>query len=79
MQFLVTKTLVISSKLSPLFLHPNCDVSPAIDMGKGESSRLLYLLDLYADKFSCLAGDRRLGQSPFNEAFPKNPDPKRGS
>lgn len=35
---------------------------------RGESSRLLYLLDLYADKFSCLAGDRRLGQAPFNES-----------
>ncbi|CAJ1337620.1 unnamed protein product [Effrenium voratum] len=35
---------------------------------RGESSRLLYLLDLYAEKFSCLAGDRQLGQPPFNEA-----------
>lgn len=35
---------------------------------RGESSRLLYLLDLYADKFSCLKGDRRLSQAPFNEA-----------
>ncbi|CAL1146231.1 unnamed protein product [Cladocopium goreaui] len=35
---------------------------------RGESSRLLYLLDLYAEKFSCLAGDRRLGHAPFNEA-----------
>jgi len=35
---------------------------------RGESSRLLYLLDLYAEKFSCEAGDKRLGQAPLNEA-----------
>ncbi|CAE7378303.1 SKOR, partial [Symbiodinium pilosum] len=35
---------------------------------RGESSRLLYLLDLYAEKFSCDTGDRRLGQAPLNEA-----------
>mmetsp|Transcript_47864 Transcript_47864/g.86344 ORF Transcript_47864/g.86344 Transcript_47864/m.86344 type:complete len:1659 (-) Transcript_47864:128-5104(-) len=35
---------------------------------RGESSRLLYLLDLYAEKASCKRGDRRLNQYPFNEA-----------
>ncbi|CAE7195742.1 SKOR [Symbiodinium natans] len=35
---------------------------------RGESSRLLYLLDLYAEKLSCEMGDRRLGQAPLNEA-----------
>lgn len=35
---------------------------------RGESSRIFYLLDLYAEKASCLAGDRRLSRAPFNEA-----------
>eukprot|EP00931_Biecheleriopsis_adriatica_P083389 TRINITY_DN5698_c0_g1_i2.p1 TRINITY_DN5698_c0_g1~~TRINITY_DN5698_c0_g1_i2.p1 ORF type:complete len:1605 (+),score=366.13 TRINITY_DN5698_c0_g1_i2:141-4955(+) len=34
---------------------------------RGESSRLLYLLDLYAEKFTCEAGDRRFGKPPLNK------------
>lgn len=35
---------------------------------RGESSRLLYLLDLYAEKASCSAGDKRLSKPPFCES-----------